>query len=74
VRIPWPGAVRFRGGPRGGLRAPTWQGESSEKPKGREGERPKEAKPTRARVPLHRRNPRAATPTGKGMKPLKRGR
>jgi hypothetical protein len=43
-------------------------------PEGRERERPKEAKPKRARAPLQRRNPRTATPTGKGMKPLKRGR
>jgi len=44
------------------------------KPEGREGERPREAKPKRARVPLEPRNRKAVTPTGRGIKPLKRSR
>jgi hypothetical protein len=44
------------------------------KPEGREGERPREAKPRRARAPLKPRNRKAVTPTGRGIKPLKRSR
>jgi len=44
------------------------------KPKGMEGERPREAKPMRARVPSSPRNRKTETPTGRGIKPLKRSR
>jgi hypothetical protein len=41
---------------------------------GMEGERPRKAKSKKARASLKRRNPEAVAPTGKGIKPLKRGR
>jgi len=43
-------------------------------PKGMEGERPREAKPKRARVPGDLRNRKPVTSTGRGIKPLKRSR
>jgi len=47
---------------------------STVRPKGREGERPREAKPKRARVLLRGEIQVVATPTGRGIKPLKRSR
>jgi hypothetical protein len=43
-------------------------------PEGRERERPKEAKPKRARASGTGEISDAAAPTGRGTKPLKRGR
>ena len=52
------------------------QGSASQpaKPEGREGERPREAKPRRARVPSGAEKSAGGTPTDRGTKPLKRGR
>jgi hypothetical protein len=45
------GSKRLRGGPRGCLRPALVAAQAVVEPEGREGERPKEAKPKRARAP-----------------------